>query len=90
MWAVVVAGAAWGSVAVGGPTGTPPSDALCRVFTVSVEKELQVDTSDATSEIGRWVAERRGQGWGSAEVDVDVVSRSSGTLSGFATVCVSR
>lgn len=89
-WVVVVAGAAWASVAVGGTAGAGPGDALCRVFSVSVEKELQIDTSDGTSEIGRWVAERRAQGWGSAAVDVDVVSRTSGTLAGYATVCVSR
>jgi hypothetical protein len=55
---------------------TPPPSSLATVI--------------GAGEIGRWVAERRGQGWGSAEVDVDVVSRSSGTLSGFATGCVSR
>lgn len=65
-------------------------DLRCRAFSVSVDKEQLIDTSDATSELGRWVASQRGEGWDDPSVDLELATRTSGTLVAFAQVCLRR
>ncbi len=66
------------------------ADRLCRMFNHPLVGDYVLDTSDATSEAGRWVAERRAAGWQVADVDFEVGQKQSGYPAGYVHVCLQR
>ena len=49
-----------------------------------------LDTSDATSAVGAWIAGERARGWGTADVDFEVVQKGTGFPAGYVQVCLKR
>jgi len=73
------------------PTATPPpTEALqlrCRLFTSLLSSESVLDTQDATTEIGQWIAEQ--DGWRLHAIDFEVGQKSTGFPQGYRHVCLS-
>jgi hypothetical protein len=67
-----------------------PTDQRCRMFNHPLSVDHLIDTTDATSEIGRWATEQRASGWTVAEVDFEVTQKQSGYPAGFVHVCLRR
>lgn len=92
---LVVAVVALGALVVGqsvAPASAAPSAAVdlhCQVFDHPLEGG-RVETGDATSEIGQWVAARRVEGWALDGVDFEVAQKSSGFARGLVQVCMRR
>lgn len=84
--AFAAAGRTWPAVAADGA----PGERLCRLFPHALEKDVVIDTSDATSEIGAWVSSERARGWGTADVDFEVVQKGTGFPAGYVHVCLKR
>lgn len=68
----------------------PAADRLCRMFNHPLSVDHVIDTTDATSEVGRWVSEQRTMGWVVTEVDFEVSQKQSGYPAGFVHVCLRR
>jgi len=67
-----------------------PSDRLCKLFNHPLEDGFVLDTSDATSPVGAWIAGERARGWGTADVDFEVVQKGTGFPAGYVQVCLKR
>lgn len=69
---------------------TTHRDMLCRTFKQPLDDDIRLDTSDGTSEIGRWVGERRVDGWSVHTVDLEVAPSQTGFPKGWVQVCLAR
>lgn len=62
----------------------------CKLFARNLDTTSLIDTSDATSEVGLWVASQAEQGWRVRSVDFETAQKSTGFPQGFTEVCVAR
>lgn len=65
---------------------TTPLALQCRVFPVVLEGDVTIETSDATTEIGQWIASQ--DGWVLYSMDFEVGQKSTGFPQGFSQVCL--
>jgi len=59
----------------------------CRVFTALLGDDSILDTADATTEIGQWIAEQAG--WQLHSVDFEIGQKATGFPQGYRHVCLS-
>ncbi|MFM2160634.1 MAG: hypothetical protein RLZZ383_146 [Pseudomonadota bacterium] len=82
-------GAAW-AYGDAAPSGTQPADEVCQVFAVGLDPLPLVDTRDATSPAGAFVAAQRAAGGGAARVSVQTATKPTGYPTAYAVVCVTH
>jgi hypothetical protein len=72
------------------PEGSSASvkDEVCQVFSVGLDPLPLIDTRDATSPVGAFVAAQRAAGGGEARVSVQTATKPTGYPTAFAVVCV--
>jgi hypothetical protein len=63
---------------------------LCRTFKQPLDEGPPLETSDRTSEVGRWIAEQRPRGWQLRELDWEIASKPSGYPQAYVYVCLAR
>ena len=69
------------------PRADQPLQLRCRVFTALLDPESTLDTQDATTEIGQWIAEQ--EGWTLHAVDFEIGQKSTGFPQAYRHVCLS-
>lgn len=62
----------------------------CRTFQHRADDGELLDTSDATSEVGQWVASQSSGGWSVHTVDLEVAQKPNGFPMAFVQVCLTR
>ena len=91
-------GSWWSGPVEGGRSGWAPAahaaetslvrGARCRTFRQPMDAGTLLDTTDATSEVGRWVAQQKGDGWVVGTVDFEVTQKQTGFPMGLVAVCL--
>lgn len=82
-------GAAW-AYGDDAPIGTRSVDEVCQTFAVGLDPLPLIDTRDATSPVGAFVAAQRASGGGAARVSVQTATKPTGYPTAFAVVCVTH
>ncbi len=77
-----------GQGAVAADEGAP--QIRCRTFETPVGDAIVIDTADATSALGLWVAAASGEGFRVRDVDVDMGTKPNGFPIRHTTVCLQR
>ncbi len=62
----------------------------CHLFSHPLDVRIEIDTHDATTEIGQWVGEAAEVGWTLHSVQLAVGQKPTGYMQGFHEVCLSR
>ncbi len=95
-FALVELGWICGSMADSAVAQEPPPAApaathmLCKAFAGAADRPGVVDTSDATTEVGQWVAEATAKGWAVDTVDFEVGVKPTGYPQPWVEVCLTR
>lgn len=63
-------------------------DLRCATFPASLDAQLDIDTRDASTDLGRWVAARRAEGADVDGIDFEVGTKPTGYPVGFVHVCM--
>ncbi len=63
-------------------------DLRCATFPASLDAQLDLDTRDATTDLGRWVAARRAEGADVDGIDFEVGTKPTGYPVAFVQVCM--
>lgn len=66
---------------------TPRFALECRTFAIDPAKDPLVQTSDKTTEIGKWVADREATGWTFYSLDFEIGQKPTGYPQGWLQVC---
>ncbi len=61
-------------------------DLRCKVFTLLLEGDVTLETTDATTEIGQWIAAQ--DGWELHGIDFEVGQKPTGFPQGYSQICL--
>jgi hypothetical protein len=75
------------STAIAQEPAAPRFALECRSFAVDPAKDPLVQTSDKTTEIGKWVSDREAEGWTLYSLDFEIGQKPTGYPQGWLQVC---